>query len=64
MKKFNLTFTEDQLRVINNALLDAPTRYGMPLIQDINAQMQRLFDIAKGDDPTGQTAPKDEYAGS
>ena len=63
MKKFNLTLTEDQLRIINNALLDAPTRYGMPLIQDINAQMQRLFDAAKGDDPTGQETPKDLYTG-
>ena len=40
MKIYTLTFTEEQLRIINNCLLDAPTRFGMPLIQDINQQIQ------------------------
>ena len=61
--KITLSFTKEQLSIINNCLLEAPTKYGMPLIQDINAQIQRQFDAAKGDDPTGQETPKDLYTG-
>jgi hypothetical protein len=62
--KITLSFTKEQLSIINNCLLEAPTKYGMPLINDINAQIQKQFDDAKGDSPTGQTTPKDEFAGS
>jgi hypothetical protein len=52
--KITLIFTKEQLEIINNALLETPTKYGAPLIQDINSQIQRQFDAAKGDEPTGQ----------
>lgn len=61
--KFNLSLTKEQLSVVNDALIEAPYRIAAPLIQDINAQIQRQFDIAKGDDPTGQEKPKDEFVG-
>lgn len=61
--KITLTFTKEQLEIINNALLETPTKYGAPLIQDINNQIQRQFDIAKGDEPTGQEKPKNEFTG-
>lgn len=63
MNKINLSFTKEQLEIINNALLETPTKYGAPLIQDINIQIQRQFDIARGDEPTGQEKPKDEFRG-
>lgn len=61
--KFNLSLTKEQLSVVNDALIEAPYRIAAPLIQDINAQIQRQFDIAKGDEPTGQEKPKDEFTG-
>lgn len=63
MKKLNLSFTQEQLGVINAALMEAPYRVAAPLIQDINSQIQRQFDLARGDDPTGQETPKDDFAG-
>lgn len=63
MKKINLSFTSEQLAVVNAALSEIPYRIAAPLIQDINAQIQRQFDEAKGDDPTGQEILKDQYAG-
>lgn len=61
--KINFSFTKEQLAVINSALMEAPYKLAAPLIQDINTQIQRHFDVAKGDDPTGQITPKDEFAG-
>lgn len=61
--KFNLSLTKEQLSIVNAALMEAPYRIAAPLIQDINAQIQRQFDIAKGDEPTGQEKPKDEFVG-
>jgi len=62
--KITLTFTKEQLNIINNCLLEAPTKYGMPLINDINAQIQAQFNTSKGDDPTGQTMPPDNFSGT
>lgn len=61
---FNLIFTKEQMAILNAALIELPFKVAAPLIQDINAQIQRQFDEAKGDDSTGQTTPKDEFAGS
>lgn len=63
MKKFTLEFTQDQLKVLNDALVEMPFKVSAPIIQHINMQIQRQFDIDKGDDPTGQEKPKDEFAG-
>ena len=63
MKKLNLSFTQEQLSIINAALMEAPFRIAAPLIQDINLQIQRQFDLAKEDGPTGQTPLKDQFSG-
>lgn len=63
MSKLNFSFTKDQLAILNAALGEVPYRIAAPLIQDINAQIQRQFDQVQGDDPTGQTAPNDKFAG-
>lgn len=61
--KFNLSLNKEQLGIINAALMEAPYRIAAPLINELNVQVQRQFDIAKGDDPTGQEKPKDQFAG-
>jgi len=61
--KITLTFTKEQLSVINDCLLEAPTKFGMPLINDINDQIQKQFDKSKGDDSTGQVVQTDQYTG-
>jgi hypothetical protein len=63
MNTINLSLTKEQLSAINAALMELPYRISAPLIQDINMQIQRQFDLAKGDNPTGQIKPKDEFAG-
>jgi hypothetical protein len=61
--KFNLSLTKEQLGIINAALMEAPYRIAAPLIQDINSQIQRQFDLAKDDGPTGQTPQTDQFSG-
>lgn len=61
--KFNLSLDKEQLDIINRSLIEIPFRVAAPLIADINSQIQRQFDLAKGDGPTGQEKPKDEFAG-
>lgn len=61
--KFNLSLNKEQLGIINAALMEAPYRIAAPLISELNVQIQRQFDIAKGDEPTGQEKPKDQFAG-
>jgi hypothetical protein len=65
MKKFSLEFSQDQLNVLNQALIELPFRIAAPLIQQINMQIQKQFDekVDEHDMPTGQTKPKDEFAG-
>ena len=38
--KFTLTFTKEQLAILNAALVEMPYKVVAPLIQEINAQMQ------------------------
>lgn len=40
MKTFNLTFTENQLSVLNDALMAMPYRIAAPMINSINSQLQ------------------------
>jgi hypothetical protein len=65
MKKFNFEFSQEQLNVLNQALVELPFRVAAPLIQQINMQIQKQFDnkIDECDMPTGQATPKDEFAG-
>lgn len=58
-----LELSAEDLKTIEMGLMEIPTKYGSPMIAKINAQIQRQFDEAKGDDPTGQTAPTDPFSG-
>ncbi len=61
--KFILSFTKEQMAVLNSALVELPFKIAASLIQDINIQIQHQFDAAKGDDPTGQTIKPDQFSG-
>lgn len=63
MKTFDIKFNQDQLKVLNDALIEMPFKISAPIIQHINTQIQRQFDVAAGDDPTGQEKPKDQFTG-
>ena len=63
MKTVFISFTPEQLQVVNEGLVNLPFKLSAPLISHINAEIQKQFDIAKGDDPTGQTVPKDQFSG-
>jgi hypothetical protein len=63
MKNYTLIFTQEQLQILNDALVELKFKTAAPLIQHVNAQIQKQFDDAKGDSPTGQTTPKDEFSG-
>jgi len=41
----NLTFTKEQLAIINASLMEAPYKHAAPLIADINSQIQKQFDV-------------------
>ena len=62
--KTTLSFTQEQLTIINSALVEIPHKFAAPLIADINSQIQKQFD-AKADEqtPSGQTMPPNEYSG-
>jgi hypothetical protein len=54
MKTVTLTFAQEQLQVLNAALMDIPYRAAAPLIASINSQIQRQFNQREDDDaPTG-----------
>lgn len=44
MTHITLSFTQEQLQVLNTALLEVPYRLAAPLISSINSQIQRQFD--------------------
>jgi hypothetical protein len=58
MTTFTITFTPQQLQVLNAALGEMPFRVAAPLIQHINAEIQRQHE-AWGDTrtPSGATIP-------
>lgn len=54
MKTVTLTLTQEQLQILNAALLEVPYRLAAPLISSINNQIQRQFNQREDDDvPTG-----------
>jgi hypothetical protein len=55
MKPITLTFTQEQLQVLNAALGEVPYRVAAPLIASINSQIQRQFQREDDDAPTGST---------
>lgn len=50
MNTITLSFTQEQLQVLNAALLEVPYRLAAPLISSINSQIQRQFDQREDDD--------------
>jgi hypothetical protein len=56
-KKTQLTFTADELKILNAALGEIPYRVAAPLIASINRQIQEEFDRARDDHtPSGVSA--------
>lgn len=54
MKPTTLSFTQEQLQVLNVALGEISYRIAAPLIGSINSQIQRQFDQREDNDaPTG-----------
>ncbi len=54
MNHITLSFTQEQLQVLNAALLEVPYRLAAPLISSINNQIQQQFNQREDDDaPTG-----------
>ena len=46
MKTFTLNFNEQQLQVLSAALVELPFKTSAPIIQHINAEIQKQFDKA------------------
>jgi hypothetical protein len=65
MNSFKLVFNQQQLQVLNDALVNIPFKVAAPLIQHINAQIQQQFDanVDSQDRPSGQTTPPDIFTG-
>lgn len=54
MNSITLSFTQEQLQILNAALLEVPYRLAAPLISSINSQIQKQFNQREDDDtPTG-----------
>ena len=64
MKTFQLTFNEQQLQILNAALVEMPFKMSAPIINHINAEIQKSFDRATDEKtPSGQIIPPDQFAG-
>lgn len=58
LKKTQLSFTAEELTVLNAALGEIPYRVAAPLIASINRQIQEEFDRARDEHtPSGAPAP-------
>lgn len=44
MEKIIISFSKNELQILNTALLEVPYRLAAPLISSINSQIQRQFD--------------------
>lgn len=58
-------FNNEDLQVINAALVEAPYKYSAPLIAKINKQIQESHNASLDahDIQSGATSPKNEFAG-
>ena len=56
MNTITLTFTQQQMQVLNSALMELPFKTSAPVIQHINAEIQKQFDKAV-DAKDEQSAP-------
>jgi hypothetical protein len=57
MTHITLTLNQQQLAVLNQALVELPFRVAAPLIQHINAEIQRQFNARAGDNAEAPPAP-------
>lgn len=55
IKKIPIEFTENQLAVLNEALINIPYKHSAPIIQHINLEIQKCFDrnVDSRDIPSG-----------
>jgi hypothetical protein len=53
MKTVTLILTQEQLQILNAALLEVPYRIAAPLISNINSQIQRQLQREDDVAPTG-----------
>lgn len=44
MEPVSISFTQEELKVLNEALVELPFRKAAPLISSINAQIQRQYE--------------------
>lgn len=64
MKPITISFTQDQLRILNAALVELPFKLAAPLIQHINDEIQRRHDEwADGQAPRGAEIQPDANRG-
>lgn len=58
MKQVTISFTPQQLEVVNEGLVNLPYKFSAPLINHINAEIQKQFEAAKNstatDNQTGE----------
>ena len=54
-QNFKLEFTRQQMEIINAALIEIPFKLAAPVINDINAQLQKQQTSAKESEVYGYT---------
>jgi hypothetical protein len=52
MKTFQLTFNQQQLQILNAALVEMPFKMAAPLIEEINNQLRQQQTEAENDLPS------------
>lgn len=65
MKTYTIEFNEQQLQVLNALLIEAPYRVAAPVVNHINAQIQKAHDMAIDNRsiPSGAIPRPDEMRG-
>ena len=65
MNEFKITFSQSDMHVLQSALVEMPFRVAAPLIDKINAQIQKAHDDAADDRgaPSGAVKQPDQYRG-
>ena len=60
-----IDFTNEQLQILNEAIIELPFKIAAPLIKHINTEIQNNFNEKADyqDIPNGATNPKDNLAG-
>ena len=58
-------FSQEAINQMNGIILEMPVKFGMPLIQIINGELQKAHDAAvdRRDMPSGATIQPDQFVG-